>query len=169
MKPTILVAEDRTMMSAILIDELTQMGWEVHLAQSGEAAWTLWQVGSFDALSTDYDMPGLNGLQLTQLVLGRGSARVIMFSGSDEQEEAFKTAGGEQFYSKSDLGAYLKKMKSLLGELKNRDSECDCQDCVDSENPCHGDCSDDLCQGCQEAEEDRKDQEFEAKKSQGIL
>lgn len=40
--------------------------------------------------------------------------------------------------------------------------ECDCQDCVESETPCRGDCpSDALCRGCAEAAEASKDREHD--------
>ena len=118
MKPTILIAEDRETISSILVDELTRMGWDVTLARDGESAWVLWQIGKFDWLSTDFDMPGLNGLQLARLVLGMGKAHITMLSSSEEVRDEFESLGGI-FFCKSDMIKYLKAMKSILAGLES--------------------------------------------------
>jgi hypothetical protein len=43
-------------------------------------------------------------------------------------------------------------------------SNCNCKDCLDADEPCQMDCdSDSLCQGCAEAIEAEKDREFDEK------
>lgn len=47
---------------------------------------------------------------------------------------------------------------------------CDCDDCLNTDEPCHMDCDvDNLCQGCYESIEAAKDREFDEKCALGYI
>jgi hypothetical protein len=47
---------------------------------------------------------------------------------------------------------------------------CQCEDCKDSDDPCHGDCDrEEECSGCQELRLDAEDYAFEIEKMRGKL
>jgi CheY-like chemotaxis protein len=64
----ILAIEDQPIAAAALVGTLKSLGQEVCLASSGEAAWALLQKESFRVIVSDWQMPGLNGLELCRRV-----------------------------------------------------------------------------------------------------
>jgi len=55
----------------------------------------------------------------------------------------------------------------VIAEDARNGFACDCSDCIENE-PCGCDCNlDDLCEGCREANDYRKDVEFEIDRAQG--
>lgn len=112
----ILVAEDSSDLREILVARLAAQGWDVTVAENGAQALRLWSDGKFDVLSTDLDMPELNGLELTEQVLRlTPRATIIMFSGGNDDKAAdFLNLGGMAFYSKADIRLYLADLASRL-------------------------------------------------------
>jgi CheY-like chemotaxis protein len=62
--PSILVAEDERVMSDVIRFNLQRAGMQVTVARHGLDAWERLQSLSFDLLLTDYQMPGLTGVEL---------------------------------------------------------------------------------------------------------
>jgi len=63
---TILVVDDDMALCALLVDLLTDEGYEVQAAQSGEEALKRLEGGRYDLLISDIKMPGVSGLELLQ-------------------------------------------------------------------------------------------------------
>lgn len=64
LKLRILVAEDNTINSAVIREQLEVLGCSVVIASDGEQALETWAHGSFDLVLTDINMPVMNGYQL---------------------------------------------------------------------------------------------------------
>jgi two-component system, OmpR family, alkaline phosphatase synthesis response regulator PhoP len=64
----ILVAEDNVAMANVIAFNLRKAGFEVLHAASGDIAWKQLQQEEFDLLVTDYQMPGMNGGDLTRRI-----------------------------------------------------------------------------------------------------
>ena len=60
----VLVAEDHPGLARALAFKLGQAGFEVAVYHDGDEAWRALQETHFDAIVTDYKMPGLSGAQL---------------------------------------------------------------------------------------------------------
>lgn len=165
MKPRILVVEDNDGIREMLGDRLTEQGWDVTLAADGEEGLALATQNKFEVISTDFEMPKLDGVRFTLKTLAaKPHATIYMFSGSPQAEQLLVSAGGKKFFDKTDPSAYVKFLKAELAEIE--DSMCGCDGC--EEEDCFKDCdSSEQCMGCFYAEEDRKDQEFEFAKAQG--
>jgi PAS domain S-box-containing protein len=84
---TILVAEDETAIRTLVVNALTQSGYRVLSAASGDAALTLARgEPEIDLLLTDARMPGMSGGELaTQLAAARPGIRVMMMSGYTDE------------------------------------------------------------------------------------
>ena len=63
---SILVAEDSPALAAVIKFNLQQAGHEVTVACNGQEAWTYAQVGQFDLVVTDHQMPIMSGLELCE-------------------------------------------------------------------------------------------------------
>lgn len=74
----VLVVEDHPVTRMILIEQLQQLGCEVESVQNGKEALQLQNIMSFDLIFTDWNMPILNGLEMTAALRGRGYGRPII-------------------------------------------------------------------------------------------
>lgn len=112
----ILVADDDELIRRVLELSLTRKGWTVTCAEDGNSALALWTSGTYDVLSTDLDMPGLDGLSLTKRIREvDASARIFMFSGgNNERETEFLRLGGTAFVAKPNTGDYIKALEAFV-------------------------------------------------------
>lgn len=89
----VLLAEDEALLREILVEGLSDEGFEVEAALDGMEALILYRTkGPFDALLLDEEMPGLTGRQLLRLLRGEGATvPAVIFSGNlvlDDDERA---------------------------------------------------------------------------------
>lgn len=64
-------------------------GWRLNFASSGEDAIGLLEAFAYDAIITDYDMPGMNGLTLLEQIRSRPGLEaipVVMLTGNADQD-----------------------------------------------------------------------------------
>lgn len=66
-RPVILLAEDDELTAAAWSAVLRLNGFEVIWAPDGSSAWALARAGRPDLLLTDWDMPGMDGLELCRV------------------------------------------------------------------------------------------------------
>jgi CheY-like chemotaxis protein len=86
----ILVAEDDEITSHMLRYVLERAGFEVVVADDGEAAWRRLEGEPFDLLITDFQMPGLNGAELCSLVIGDprfGTMPIVLLTAKAYEED----------------------------------------------------------------------------------
>jgi len=60
----ILIAEDNLGLARVLDFKLRQSGFDVTVCCGGNEAWEALQQQTFDAVVTDFEMPGMNGAEL---------------------------------------------------------------------------------------------------------
>jgi two-component system chemotaxis response regulator CheY len=75
----ILIAEDDTASRLILEAALAGLGHEVIAATDGEQAWQLFQSEKVEAIISDREMPGLNGVDLCRRTRGSDGGKYIYF------------------------------------------------------------------------------------------
>jgi two-component system, cell cycle response regulator len=75
----ILIAEDDTASRLILEAALAGLGHEVIAATDGEQAWRMFQSEKVEAIISDREMPGLNGVDLCRRIRGSDGGRYIYF------------------------------------------------------------------------------------------
>lgn len=79
----ILVADDSKTQRSILISILKALGHEAIAASNGAEAWERFIEDRFDVVFTDWEMPEIDGLQLTRQIRGHssgGQVFIIMLS-----------------------------------------------------------------------------------------
>ena len=101
----ILIAEDERITRRSLERQLEQWGHEVSAAVDGAEAWKVYQGGSFDAVVTDWEMPGLSGFELIERIREGTTDRyvyVIILTSRSEVEDvvAGLDAGADDFLRK---------------------------------------------------------------------
>jgi len=75
----ILIAEDDTASRLILEAALAELGHEIITATNGEQAWQMFQSEKVEAIISDREMPGLNGIDLCRRVRGSDGGKYIYF------------------------------------------------------------------------------------------
>lgn len=111
----ILLVEDDQRISNFLIKGLTEAGYSMTLADSGEKARELFTTYNFDIILMDIMLPGLDGTQLTQLIRFKGNyTPIIILSALNSPDDKIKML---------DLGAddYLSKpfhFEELISRIK---------------------------------------------------
>jgi two-component system, cell cycle response regulator len=75
----ILIAEDDAASRLILEAALAGLGHEVVAATDGEQAWQMFQSEKVEAIISDREMPGLNGVDLCRRIRGNDDGKYIYF------------------------------------------------------------------------------------------
>lgn len=84
----ILVVDDDLVLCVFHSEVLADAGFEVDMAEDGEAAWQALQTKTYDLLITDNQMPRVSGIELLKKLRSEGQDMpVIMVSGAAPTEE----------------------------------------------------------------------------------
>ena len=82
MERRILIVDDDPDVRSVIEASLQDAGFETRVAASGEEALALVAAGDFDAVVTDLQMPGMNGLELCErIVASRPDVPVVLVTG----------------------------------------------------------------------------------------
>jgi putative two-component system response regulator len=101
----VLVVDDDPTSLDILAEHLVHFGYEVTLASNGQEAFDLIRTGRFRIVISDWQMPGMNGLDLCREVRKRGAYGYVYFilltcnSGVENLVAGFR-AGADDFLTK---------------------------------------------------------------------
>lgn len=111
----VLLVDDNALGSGARKVILSDNGYIVETARSGEEAWEIFQREPFDIVVTDYKMPGMNGVDLIGLIRKASTpARVILLSGRiHDLGLTEKNTGADEVISKSN-----KEVPELLRAVK---------------------------------------------------
>ena len=101
----ILIAEDERITRRSLQRSLESWGHSVDVAEDGLVAWSLLQEQPFDAVLTDWQMPGLNGVELVERIRARdagGYVYVILLTSKSHTDDLVSTLerGADDFLTK---------------------------------------------------------------------
>ncbi len=93
---SILVVDDFSTMRRIVRNLLGDLGYSnITEADDGRSAWPMLQAGNFDFVVTDWNMPGMTGIELLRNI--RGDARiaktpVLMVTAEAQREQIIEAA-----------------------------------------------------------------------------
>ncbi len=123
----ILIAEDSPAVRAMLINEFTELGLEVHAAGDGVKGWELFQQVKPDLVISDVEMPQMDGLALTLKIRqsDRPDTPVIVYSsiGDAGMKDRAKYLKADAHITKLELDKLIKTVGSLINGDPIEDSE----------------------------------------------
>ena len=101
----VLVAEDNSVTRMRIAGHLSRWGYEHVLAEDGEAAWARFSEEVCPLVITDWEMPGMNGLQLIKKIREKhppGDVYIITLTARSETEDVVEAlqAGADDFLCK---------------------------------------------------------------------
>jgi len=83
--PSVLIADDDESILDLLVQGFEMFGCQVFTAANGRDAWTLFNGRQVDIVLTDFQMPGLNGAQLSHRIRNHSpSIRIGVMTGGND-------------------------------------------------------------------------------------
>jgi two-component system OmpR family response regulator/two-component system response regulator QseB len=120
---TILHIEDNELVAGVAREMLEDQGWRVETCADGNVA--LEKISGdadYDLLLVDYDLPGVNGLEIVRharKLAHRSQTPIVVLSGTAVETEA-REAGADVFLRKpQDVGSLVETITRLLSEHEN--------------------------------------------------
>ena len=124
MKSRILIVDDEATIRASLQESLSNDGYEVEIAETGEEALAKCHGTSFDLVITDLRLPGVSGLDILKALRNQGNQTpVIMMTAYGDVDTAVSSMrlGAYDFIPKPfKLGAIKKQVRSALRATVDR-------------------------------------------------
>ena len=122
----ILVADDDPVLRTVVTAGMKALGHKVVACESGGQAWTALKESAFQVVITDWTMPEMNGIELTQAIrkMPRESyTYVIMLTGHGSREHYLTgvRAGVDAFLVKPLDGALLEAQLSIAARIVGRE------------------------------------------------
>ena len=121
-KPRILVIEDQPDVRNLLTLALTRAGCDVSAAQTGMEGLQLAETGKFDLITSDVDLPDLNGFEICSRLKNHAELRhtpVVLVTGrfSEEDVRRGREVGATDYILKPfDLVSFLSRLLSHIKE-----------------------------------------------------
>jgi CheY-like chemotaxis protein len=120
----VLLVDDNALGSGARKVILSDNGYIVETARSGDEAWEIFQREHYDIVVTDYKMPGMNGVELIGLIRQASTpARVILLSGRiHDLGLTEKNTGADEviFKSNKEVPELLRALKKLALRPRRR-------------------------------------------------
>ena len=116
----ILVVEDEEAQRVLLTDELSDAGYKVWTADTGEAALELLEKGQPDLVTLDLQLPGMSGLDLLAILGERWpDLPCIVCTAYGDKKQDFRTWRALDYWVKDDdLTGLLAKIRAALSDNK---------------------------------------------------
>lgn len=113
----LLIVEDHDMMRETMTRALERDFASVASAASGEDALKILKRRKYGVVFTDFNMPGINGAELTKLILSKNPETVVVGTSVNNDlgtVTAFKNAGARGFLRKEDASQLPDVLAAML-------------------------------------------------------
>ena len=126
MSSKILIVEDEADIGRLLYMQIESMGYQAQHVTSGEEALSLMNKQEYDLLLLDWMLPGMSGVEITELIRKMDSMRdvaILMLTAKSEPEDIVQglEAGADDYITKPFQSPVLKaRIESLLRRVKRQ-------------------------------------------------
>ena len=113
----VLFADDDTGLRLLLGEVLTRLGHEVEAVADGAAAWAAWQRTQPPLVLLDWQMPGLDGVEVARRIRGWSATPIIVLSARGREQDKIEAldAGADDYLTKPfGVGELLARMRVAL-------------------------------------------------------
>lgn len=113
----ILIVDDDPHIRTLYKEELIDEGYEVVLANSGKEALELFEKESFDLVTLDILMPGMDGIEVLRKMKEKNPTLPVIMSTAYDYRDDFSVWASEAYVVKS---ADLDELKGTIKKLLNK-------------------------------------------------
>ena len=120
-KPRILVVDDEPQITRVLRTSLSTQGYEVRIANNGEAALTVFDEWNPDLVITDLSMPKMTGIELCENIRDHSQVPIIILSvkGEDKIKVDALDKGADDYVTKPfSINELLARIRANLRRSK---------------------------------------------------
>ena len=113
----ILIVDDEQQITVVLRSGLTKHGYDVRVANEGQAALELFDAWTPDLVVTDLSMPNMNGLELCQELRAKSSVPIIVLSVKNDEVTKVEALdlGADDYVTKPfGMGELLARVRATL-------------------------------------------------------
>ena len=113
----ILIVDDEQQITVVLRSGLTKHGYDVRVANDGEAALELFNAWPADLVITDLSMPNMNGLQLCENLRSKSQVPIIVLSVKNDEVTKVQALdlGADDYITKPfGMGELLARVRATL-------------------------------------------------------
>ena len=113
----ILIVDDEQQITVVLRSGLTKHGYDVRVANEGQAALELFDAWTPDLVVTDLSMPNMNGLELCQELRAKSSVPIIVLSVKNDEVtkvEALDLGADDYITKPFGMGELLARVRATL-------------------------------------------------------
>ena len=103
----VLIADDEAISRRLLQNYLQKWGHDVTVAQDGAEAWRLFEAGGYQVVITDWEMPGMDGVELVRRIRAASASEpsyvyAILLTAKSQKEDLVEgmEAGADDFLTK---------------------------------------------------------------------
>lgn len=117
--PSVLIADDDESILDLLVQGFEMFGCQVFTAENGSDAWTLFNGRQVDIVLTDFQMPGLDGAQLSHRIRNHSPSTKIgvMTGGNDHTAIDLLEDGTVDYYFRKPFDL-IRVCESMIGEAQ---------------------------------------------------
>ena len=115
----ILYVEDDVGLARLFQKKLERVGYVVDLVYDGEMGLTQIHQQDYDIVALDFKLPGYDGLEIMQKLVGGSHPPIIMITGTGNEQTAVEAMklGASDYIVKDPDGAYLDLMPSTIQQV----------------------------------------------------
>jgi len=119
-RASILHIDDDAGLGRLLQKRLERMAYLVAVAHDGEAGLKMFDEGEYDIVVVDYNMPGVNGLQVLRGL--KGAVPAIILTGQGDEKIAVEALrlGAADYIIKDGGGEYIELLPSIIDRVMER-------------------------------------------------
>jgi two-component system, OmpR family, KDP operon response regulator KdpE len=113
----ILIVDDEQQITVVLRSGLTKHGYDVRVANEGQAALELFNAWTADLVITDLSMPNMNGLKLCQELRAKSTVPIIVLSVKNDEVTKVEALdiGADDYVTKPfGMGELLARVRATL-------------------------------------------------------
>lgn len=120
MKKRILIADDKKSIRTLLATALKDFDCEIDMVRNGYEAIKQMNKKQYDLVITDYRMPKMNGLELTQWIKSSHPSIPVLIITSSGPVQSFLNSGAAGFFIKPfNISKFINFIKTILDKGMN--------------------------------------------------
>lgn len=119
-RASILYIDDDSGLCRLLQKRLARVAYSVAVAQDGQAGLEIFADGAYDVVITDYNMPGIDGLEVLRHLKDKVPVVILTGQGDEKVAVTAMKLGAADYLAKDIGGEYIELLPSIVDRVLER-------------------------------------------------